>query len=423
MSFADRYLAAQKDFYPYIKEKPEHDLNIIVVIPCFNEPDLITTLESLRKCSKTVQSCEIIVVFNAAEGSPARILEQNRRSFGMFENWREHSPSAGRKFYSIWKEDLPDKFAGAGLARKIGMDEAIFRFNRTGNDRGVIASFDADTVCDPDYLSEIERHYRDFPDTNGTTVYFEHPLSGDEYPDRIYQGVLQYELNLRYHNSALKWCGFPYGHHTIGSCFTVKALCYVRQGGMNKRKAGEDFYFIQKLAPLGNFHNITTTRVIPSPRPSDRVPFGTGSAVLKFVRDENEVMLTYHPDAFRYLRSFFLQTDQYYGIEEEKIPEKLEKLPGPVREFLDILEFTGRITEINSNSSSPESFRKRFFRWFNAFRIIKYLNFVHMKHFTKIPVAEAGREILKETGLEIPENTEASRLLEIYRKLERFDNK
>ncbi len=35
----------------------------------------------------------------------------------------------------------------------------------------------------------------------------------------------------------------------VGSALAVKALQYVKAGGMNRKQAGEDFYFVQKLVP------------------------------------------------------------------------------------------------------------------------------------------------------------------------------
>ena len=62
---------------------------------------------------------------------------------------------------------------------------------------------------------------------------------------------------------------------------------------MNRKKAGEDFYFLQKLFDAGHFSECNTTRVIPSPRPSDRVIFGTGPAIREYL--ETAVSLTFHP--------------------------------------------------------------------------------------------------------------------------------
>lgn len=417
MNFADHYLSRQKNLLPEIKESPERDLGIIVVIPCFDEPDLITSLESLLRCNEPACSVEIIIVFNSALNSSLSSIDQNRKSLDEFIEWREQHSSPNRTFHYIWREDLNNKDAGAGLARKIGMDEAIYRFNQLNQPDGILVSFDADAVCDPNYLLEIENHYRNHPGTDGTTIYFEHPLSGEDFPKEVYQGIIQYELYLRYYRSVLRFAGFPFAFHTVGSCFTVKANSYVKQGGMSKKQAGEDFYFIQKLAPLGNFNEINSTRVIPSPRPSDRVPFGTGPVVRRYMESSEESLSVYNLLSFLHLSSLFDLVNSFYKAGEEKISEIVTTLSEPVKTFLENQEAINRINEINQNSASQASFRKRFFRWFNAFMVIKFLNFSHEDYYEKIPVNVAASELLAELGKETAEDPK--QLLEIYRKLER----
>ena len=416
MNFADRYLDKQKNFFPAIEQSPENDLGMVVVIPCFDEPDLIKSLESLKNCSPTECYVEIIVVFNLGRNASTTSIQQNVKSRNGFEKWNT-SQTPERKFHYIWIEERDNKDAGAGLARKTGMDEAIYRFNTINRPEGILVSFDADTVCDPNYLSEIEKHHRNHPDSDGTTIYFEHPVSGDDYTPGVYHGITQYELYLRYFKTALKYAGFPFAFHTVGSCFTVKAESYVKQGGMNKKQAGEDFYFIHKLAPLGNFHEINSTRVIPSPRLSDRVPFGTGPTIRKIAESAGQPYLTYNLLSFNHLGLFLKKIDQLYNG-EDSIPEILSLLPESIQVFLENQDVVNRIAEINRNSASIESFRKRFFRWFNAFLVIKFLNFAHEQFYEKVPVTDAARELLVEMDEKgVPVG--ARELLERYRKMER----
>ena len=65
------------------------------------------------------------------------------------------------------------------------------------------------------------------------------------------EAIMKYELYLRYYRLALEYTGHPHAYHCIGSAFAVRTLDYVAQGGMNKRQAGEDFYFLQKLIATG----------------------------------------------------------------------------------------------------------------------------------------------------------------------------
>ena len=150
------------------------------------------------------------------------------------------------------------------------MDEALRRFDDIGRTEGIIAGYDADCRCETNYLTALERHFHEHPRSSGCSIYFEHPLQGQLSP-QIYEAAAAYELHLRYYIQALRYSGFPHAHHTLGSCMAVRADAYCEQGGMNKRKAGEDFYFLHKIIPLGGFTDLTATTVHPSPRPSDQV--------------------------------------------------------------------------------------------------------------------------------------------------------
>jgi len=83
---------------------------------------------------------------------------------------------------------------------------------------------------------------------------------------------------------------------------------------MNKRQAGEDFYFLQKIIPLGHFTDLTETKVIPSSRPSDRVPFGTGKAVRDFLRDRQS--WTYPLQSFLDLKQLFEQLPELFRAKD-----------------------------------------------------------------------------------------------------------
>ena len=77
----------------------------------------------------------------------------------------------------------------------------------------------------------------------------------------------------------------------------VRPEAYMKQGGMNRRKAGEDFYFLNKIMSLGGFGECAETTIYPSPRTSKRVPFGTGQAVLRNV--ETKTYTTYGHSSVR----------------------------------------------------------------------------------------------------------------------------
>lgn len=80
----------------------------------------------------------------------------------------------------------------------------------------------------------------------------------------------------------LEVSGSPYAFHTIGSTMACDAEMYVKIQGMNKKKAAEDFYFMEKLSKNVKIHKIISAKVYPSSRGSWRVPFGTGRSVTRF---------------------------------------------------------------------------------------------------------------------------------------------
>ncbi|MDF1672873.1 MAG: glycosyltransferase [Vicingaceae bacterium] len=370
-----------------ITENPSSDLGLIVVIPCCSEANLIETLQSLLNCQLPNCGVEVIVVINASEIADKSILDQNKISFNEASEWISNNKKEGIKFYLINENALPKKYAGVGLARKIGMDEAVRRFDELQKD-GVIICFDADSQCEENYLVEIERHFKNNPKTPACSIHFEHPIDGAEFSDEIYNGIVQYELHLRYYKNGLDYAGLPYAFHTIGSSMAVRSSAYQKQNGMNKRKAGEDFYFLQKLIPLGGFTEIKTTKVIPSPRISDRVPFGTGRAMQDWLLDDRDEMLSYNPKSFVDLKDFVELVPKLYGLEEIL-------LPNSINQYLDEIDFQDNLLKVRRNSTSENHFVKLFFNWFNAFKVLKLMHYLRDNFYPDVNVFEGANALLE----------------------------
>ncbi|MEN8118918.1 MAG: glycosyltransferase family 2 protein [Bacteroidota bacterium] len=416
MIIFDKYIKKHAVNQPFINENPEKDLQNIIVIPCYNEPAIIPTLNSLISCKEPENSVEVIIVINSADNTDIEILEQNRRTKSEIDNRLVSFKSNKLKFHTIWIENIPNKFAGVGFARKVGMDEAIRRFSSTSNANGIITGFDADSLVSENYLVEIENLFLNKPKLNGCSIYFEHPIKGTEFPDIIYRKITEYELYLRYYSLALKQTDFPYYFHTVGSSFSVKAETYCKQGGMNRRKAGEDFYFLQKIMPLGNYVYLNTTTVFPSSRPSDRVPFGTGAFIKSNIENPDKEFVTYNFEVFRNLNEFFKQIDKLFNT-----PFKYNNISihESLLEFLKKNEFAKALAEINENTSNINSFKKRFFQWFDAFRVLKYMNFAHENYYQKITIKEAVNEYLNHFGKEHLYSKNVSELLKNLRQIEK----
>ncbi|MHB8521057.1 MAG: glycosyltransferase family 2 protein [Limisphaerales bacterium] len=403
---------------PQIATRPAADLGIVVVMPCFNEPDLIGSLESLWNCDRPGCAVEALVVINSPADCAEAIRVQNQKTLAHAAPWIEAHVDPRLRFHPIHFPALPPKQAGVGLARKIGMDEAVRRFDAVNRPDGIVASFDADCRCAPNYLQSLERHFATHPGTPGCSIYFEHPLDGPLGPE-VYEAIVAYELHLRYYVQALRYAGLPFAHHTIGSCMAVRAEVYRKQGGMNKRQAGEDFYFLQKIFPLGGFTDLTETRVFPSSRSSERVPFGTGRAVRDCLGGHG--ITTYPLEAFLDLKDLLDQLPALYrndtaaeGLQRKSLPESLQT-------FLASQGFAEALLEVRENTSSEAAFQKRFFRWLNGFRVLKYIHHACDNFYGERKVDDEPQKLLERLpGAGPGANAGSIRdLLEVFRGLDR----
>lgn len=418
MGFASGYLKERALFPQKIEEAPDRDTGIIVVVPAYNEPGIIKLLDSLAKCREPECKTEVIIVINAPDNAPIDNLENNRIAFNNIHSWKRENHNCFFRLFAFIIEHQSISGWGVGLARKTGMDEAVSRFNSINKTDGVILNLDADCTVDQNYFLAVQNELFKKGDRSACSIYFEHPLSGTNYHENIYKCITLYELHLRYYFQGLAYSGFPYVFHTVGSAIAVKALSYIKAGGMNRRQAGEDFYFIQKLVPGGGYFNLNSTTVYPSPRPSARVPFGTGSSIKKLSADKSLTLLTYNILAFKELRTFFSQTNVFFESGSVKLHEHFNQIPHGLRLFLNEKEWNEKMMEVKNNTSGILSFNKRFFEWFNMFRIVKYLNFIHKDFFEKRPVNVAAAELLDVQGMTF-ESNEPLDLLLYYRSLEK----
>jgi hypothetical protein len=131
-------------------------------------------------------------------------------------------------------------------------------------------------------------------------------------------------------------------------------------------------------------------------------------------------MLTYAPECFQILQQYLQKVPELFKINPPELIAILQSLPLPMIEFLDENNAVEAIMEINRNSKTPDSVRNRFFRWFDAFKIIKFLNDASRRHYKKVPVSTAVRRLLEISGsgdssLDHP----AADLLRMMRRIER----
>ncbi|MDR2804172.1 MAG: hypothetical protein LBB85_00805 [Dysgonamonadaceae bacterium] len=350
-------------------------VEIRIVIPCYNEPEIIQTLQSLWACRRPACGVEIIVIINSYRITPEPIRLFNHQTYEALMAFAQTRPTPDLRLTPRMVEDLPGHQTGAGLPRKTGMDRAAAQFESENRPQGIVVSLDADCTVAENYLTEIYRRFRQYR-LKSATIEFHHPVEHLPENDDLRKATECYEAYLRDYRSALEATGYPYPYYTIGSAFAVTAQTYRQAGGMGKQQAGEDFYFLQKVFPLGNTQFIADTCVYPAARISDRVPFGTGPAIAKMVNEKQFCQPPYPPEAFTELKNLFDKTGSFFRQEAPAVEELLRDLPVHTRKFLTEEHFLEKIAEINRHTRTPEAFKKRFFGYFTAFKIRKYLNFV-----------------------------------------------
>jgi hypothetical protein len=419
MSFASSWLESGTLFHTLINEAPDTDTGIIVIVPAFDEPFIVELLDSLVLCKTPLCRAEVIIIINATLNASSESLKNNFSALEKIEAWKKKNTKCFFRLFAINLGQPSIKCWGVGLARKAGMDEAAKRFNIIDRPDGVIVNLDADCTVQDNYFVTIENELLKRKERKGCSIYFEHPVSGDRFPEKIYDSVYQYELHLRYYFQALSYTGFPNVFHTVGSSIAVKCQSYIKAGGMNRRQAGEDFYFVQKLVPAGGYFSLNSTTVYPSARASERVPFGTGAAVGKMVAENKKQFMTYNILAFRDLYVFFGMYEKFFYSGQHELLNLFNYFPESLKIFFEEQEWVSKISEIKNNTSGLPSFRKRFFEWFNMFKVVKYLNYSHKSTFEKIPVKVAAEELLIYKKID-PEVVESMGILQYYRNMERF---
>lgn len=380
MKHWEKYIQKQKEEYLQNQLLTDFAADIVVVIPCLNEPNLNITLQSLCDCDKTKSNIVILTVFNTSVRSSENEIEQNRKSLLEINEFANSHATSALKFFAVIFENLPRKHAGVGLARKIGMDIAVKHFFDTQNRNGIIVSLDADCTVSKNFFVEIEKAYKNAKRLNCTIHNFYHRVETG--CPQLENPIRQYEKYIRYFSRQLQEIGFPYYYHTIGSAFSVLADAYVRVGGMGRQQGGEDFYFLQKIFALDYVKNLKDVYVYPMARFSDRVPFGTGPSLQKIIDEPDKQLNVYSRQSFQELKHLFTMKDEFFKQDKNFIKNKISELHPSIIQFINETDFIDNIEDCNKNAATLETFRKRFFHHFNAFKIIKFLNFAHIEHFT-----------------------------------------
>lgn len=384
----------------------------VVVIPALAESDhIFKTLASLSKNPRAELSRTLVVcVINNTEvgNVPEDEFADNQYTLEVLNN-REQPPvlfdsarQSGLRIAYVNASspglEMPDKIAGVGLARKIGMDLALGIFNYEKDCPKLLFSLDADTLVEHNYLSAVRDSFEK-EKTISSVIAFAHQEadSADEQA-----AICCYEIFLRYYVLGLRWAGSSCAFHSVGSTMVCTAGGYAAVRGMNKRRAGEDFYFLDKLAKIDGMGRINTTTVHPSSRPSRRVPFGTGKRIISFAEGKESDYSLYNPRSFAVLKEWIGYMSSCRDMDAEIILAHAGDMHPSLDMFLRMNRFGETWGQLVENSGDCAHLRSHFLRWFDGFKTFKLIRHLTNNGLPPVDMFAALRQLMEMTGKSLP---------------------
>ena len=375
---------------------------LIIVIPAVQEFENIKKLiASLKENDKTYFGKTLIVfVINSIENSSKEVIEENEKTIQYLESIlekgkKEPGLNIGIVDINSNGKQMSEKDGGVGLARKIGMDLALQNFDYGNNEKNILVCLDADCEVAKNYITEIYKYFNEKKNCSAAYVQFEHLLEGKE-ENKL--AIICYEIFLRYYVLGLQVAESPYAFHTIGSTMACDVESYVKVQGMNKKKAAEDFYFMEKLSKNVSIHKITNTKVYPSPRGSWRVPFGTGKSVMRYLSEKQNEYLLYSPECFYLLKDWIEVFHSSEILEAEKYLKSAKEIHNELYNFLLLNNFEKNWNKILTNTKTDEQINIQKKLWFDGFRTLKLIHHLRDTAFSQKNMFEALDEMFEYLG-------------------------
>ncbi len=360
-------------YLPFAQEKK---VTCAVVIPSFAESSYLPkTLMSLAKNAPhlLLKTCVVIVLNSPRNSQSAEdMIEDTLQTLNWLSNC---APKVLNVFIARELDGNTHLIldAGVGEARKIGMDIAIELLD--ANSPSFIASLDADTLVEENYLDELFNFFKE-KHSDAAIIDFTHQTGMNDIET---EAVKIYEQYLKNYVEWLRHAGSPYAFHTIGSAMAFTPKAYIRAGGMKLRKGGEDFYFLQALKKTGTIGLISETTVHPSARFSTRTPFGTGNALKKIAEGKSAIF--HNPEIFEILKIFFLLTNELFENPKLNLEDWLNSIDENIRAFLKQKDFPVVWMKILRNTAdNPQKRKEAFHSWFDAFKTLKFIHFCEIRN-------------------------------------------
>jgi hypothetical protein len=368
----DQYLARHAQPEVALERTIERTYDNVIVVPAYDErSDFVDDLDAATRD----HACLVIVVVNATDDAPGDAHAANSALLAALTAVPDilavDRASSGCR--------LPAK-QGVGLARRIGCDVAL-ALSASGKLLSPwIHMTDADAVLPVGYFAAT----REVPgDVVALTYPFEHVAPEDP---ALATAAAAYDDWLRYYVLGLRSAGSPYAFHSIGSTIAVRADAYAAVRGVPLREAGEDFYFLNKLAKLGPIAEPPAEAIRLSSRTSHRVPFGTGPGIAKFAAalaagDEPSF---YDPRSFAALGSFLTALEDFACSGTLSLPDD-----GPLAAVAAELDAPAALRKAREATTSSTALRRRAHEWFDGFRSRQLIHALRHHGHPDLPMAAA----------------------------------
>jgi len=389
---------ALKDYN--IEWQSKKGISNVIVIPAIAEYDNIKVLIALLSQNDFTYFTSSLVLFviNNSLSSNTEVTADNLKSLNLLYSIIDSNSNDGFAAEIIQSglqvglidassngRELNTKHSGVGLARKIGMDLALTVFDYSIKTNKLIICLDADCKVPADYLTRV---ITDFNKNNysAAIINYEHNIDGNDINSAA---IICYEIYLRYYVAGLKYAGSPYAFDTIGSTIICDHNAYIKAGGMNKRKAAEDFYFLEKLSKNFEIGKINSTTVYPSNRSSWRVPFGTGQRVTRFLANIRDEYLLFNPAVFEILKDWLMIYNSDKFNDPQILLNRSNDIHAELYNFLLLNNYTAQWKKILSNTKSDKQLQHQKKIWFDGFKTLKVIHHLRDTAFPEINMFDA----------------------------------
>ena len=351
------------------KKPQKNKYDFIISIPSYCEFDyLFKTLDTINNQDRTLldKSIVSIIINNSSCEVSKDIINNNYDTYKKLINSNYNFEFIAIDAFSK-NNAIDNKKAGVGIARKISIDIILKYMNLDT----VICFLDADTQIPENYLYQINKSQLEH-NWASAVVDFHH--LDDEVKTR--ELIYKYESFLKDTARSLKKAGSPYSFVPLGCTMLSRLDAYIGVGGMNVRKAAEDFYFLQELKKCYDVHYIDNIQVRPSARHINRSYLGTSKRMFDALNHNLNIKdLYFSKEKYKIIEIFLRLILNSKDLNADLILSKTKAINQKMYLFLKKHRFESVWPSIQS-SKSYNQFENQFHKWFDFLKTIKLLKYI-----------------------------------------------